>query len=1780
MENQKSISDEKTLISTDFCKISAIQHILNGTPEFCNFYLSYLPSEESLNIIQSLFVSDPPNIFKTSKNIPTAQHYRWMLSCFISQLVSLIPNHKKFILPSYYFNVEKRIQLSLHNTKTANSINKLVSNPLIRTSNDLQVKLAKLLLSLYNENRPLFDWILEYKEVNKYIKNISLPTLYSQFNFQCFELYPVEIKTEDNYNLFNDTEISKMIFFFKEKEEIETFFQIPSVLFDAKPIVSFQNSYFKDHPFPFQYPFMQVSEEEEENKCIFSLLHTSISMKIFFVDIVKKDFSKVLAKNSEDLQEMQESSQQMKNIMKCNEVRLKETVNNGSFLNEMQSWTFLSLFPDILKSYPFIYDQIECVSFVSDSIVTNLFERLKNDRILFNSIFEWTGKSVKTDHFLMKSLPIEILDNLANLDSDTIETLVGEKPLFCLSDDAKNTDCDFLNGYFAISNALKAISVDQDFDQIQPIAEEIGFCIEKINSNDKKNSIITDIFSLLFLTKDDKFVFQTLPMQTILQVLLTNSNEQLLPYLNNGLIQIQLFERTSSNLNVQSNLNSLSNLFISSKTKLLYALAGKNTVFAENLAKTSQENQKFYNCYITVTHFTKKEDVDLNEDGQNLSSEFDLNKKPIEEIEEVAFSIEGQSCLFDRIQKESQIPEVKKLTEICDYHKPFKIFKTLSKIKLNFLKEKLKHENNSEWKIPSFVVSSSSSCEDEKKASNSQQIFFNNQNELKNINLLKGFFDYLDLLIPTLLSPGQTIDSILNKSVDEVLDEFLSKEEFEKAEKLSETMKVDIKKKVLSSLKYQQKCYEHYCEGSKPTLTILAVLGNWKEYFEKLNPDKSSQKVLRNLLSDTNNENHENLRKFIFNDQNLIHSKSENISDEIEFNDNFYQKGFTVTDQVLNEVFERDDKELFIELCYRSTTSQIEKVFNGHLNNESIEKLYEMTEVCPVSFELRKKYRLLLDLHLKYSFSISNISQAFSDLLADMKYFDAQKIYNCFSENSEEFDQIVRQTLQNSKDGVNKADIGIITVVPHMKDEILQFFKKMKVEEQELMFQEMTPSNWIYMNDFKETVEANIYNDPIGAIEVLKEFNSLNCDQIIIEFLNQTVILNDDILNQAVIQKEDFLPIAKINFLRQECNRFLVVMRDPSLMYQFVSSNLVDILLSITVDSKDKETYLNFYMHRMIDFLNSKMVTQTTEDKKILSLFHLCSQYLFMKYEFVYFLNDIEKVINFCVDRGLYSIAKEVSEAFSIDLTEKAFEVYLKGFRFYIYGENPPLPFSLKLNALSEKVKFELQQKCSLQFAFFASNKSEFNGSLIKGILASIDDNKLANVTESILTSSMPYFYTVKDNDTFALNEKRREVFEFFTKESDIETAMKFYVNDIDKGFLILEKLNDNLADQISSENEIKRGFITLYIQSISFSKMNIFMRCFREADPCHTKYAPFLVSMDNECDASEYPFLKLSISQIIGDYITTARTSLDIYTFRPELAYLDIAESSLIELKNSLIDKSDSQILTLNSPQPEMHSKNNSESLTVDENLTLNSSSSSLSSSSRFTRVNSILSNIERTLKKISLQRQFVVFCFERNLAGFESLNLFCGDAAVGSIVTLLFKNSEFHLALDILNTLNLPENGFEEYRIEPCQNRNLSEKVSWFNLEKSQEIEKFLSRAAFSLANDGFDAISKLLFSLQKNLKNEELFEKIMYAFIRQFEMPPFNETGWIKKIALGIIKNVEFKARILIEIGEYDIAADIAIDKKNKLEHLIPLIAHLSFWRSNMNTYYKCQKALESM
>lgn len=169
--------------------------------------------------------------------------------------------------------------------------------------------------------------------------------------------------------------------------------------------------------------------------------------------------------------------------------------------------------------------------------------------------------------------------------------------------------------------------------------------------------------------------------------------------------------------------------------------------------------------------------IEVDEESQSSSSLFE--KRPLNEVEEVALSIEGQGQLFDRINKETNVKEIKELTSKFDYKKPFRVIKTFSKKKFAFLKEKLENKNETKWKTPSFLILS----KEEKLESNDQQIIFTDPTKLNKIKLMKGFFDYLDLLIPTLLSPGQTIETVLNKNVDEILDEFLTKEEFEKSRK-------------------------------------------------------------------------------------------------------------------------------------------------------------------------------------------------------------------------------------------------------------------------------------------------------------------------------------------------------------------------------------------------------------------------------------------------------------------------------------------------------------------------------------------------------------------------------------------------------------------------------------------------------------------------------------------------------------------------------------------------------------------------------------------------------------------------------------------------------------------------------------------------------------------------------------------------------------------------------------------------------------------------------------
>ena len=1596
-------------LPTEFCRSEIVRHICYGDEEIALVFLRFLGSEKSVKIVQSFSEKDPPPIFKPSKILPTIYHYYWAVEVFA----------KHYSLGDFYhypLNVRQRITFSSVSNKTTAAILKMLANPSLKISKDNQMKLATQLIKLFHENRPLFEWIIA--DLYSIFDNVPTSKLFSTFNYTGLIFR----------KSFDDVNFNELHFFFNDNIEVEMFFQFPSIIIDGRPINFYQNSVYKAHPYPDPGTMTEY----------LSLIHSTFFEEKFYVDLVRDAI-----KNSKNKNEM---------------------VIRASFLQNMQSWTFLSLYPDIIEKYHFYAEEIESVSFICNNIITDLLFRLKNDLKLFNFLKLYTGSFTKSTDFVNVSLPFKLIHNLKGMNASSLIEQIKE-PLFCLSDKDRLIDSDFILCYYAMMNVMKALTI-LHFEELEPIVAEIENCLDKINNKLTRDALTKDIFSLLFIQvgneNNKSFLCKPLSAQALLTILIsscTDNESEILEYLQSGLTQIQLAQQL---LDIDK--FTLKDILISTKSQLLNALIENNTTVAEHLSKFSKSNKTLFICFKTISSLKNK--LDHNNSIQNL----DIEEKTIEEIQEISLAIPGQYDLLDKVKEQSPNNEVKELaTNLTknenSYKKPFKLFKILSKQKLEKLFPKIYNFDSNEWEVPSFP-----------------------SNEIKTVSktdtvlkLFKGFLLYLDLFIPPLLHDGLSIKDILVKSAGELVDELVMKGDFKRAEVIAEKMNIDIQRNVISSLNYTRKCYERYSENSVPVLATVAVFSKWKDF-----ANETQSPIIRNLiLADETkrklfinysmyyDDNYKEKTAFASNtklecNKILKPDHFNTLDEEIEFNDFFFESGFEVTESILSNMIENGNYDQFVNLSFRCKSSDlIEKVIDDHVSDQNLIEFCDLVQQCPVSLLFYQKYKFMRELKLNqdkstsFEFSLNNIDQIFDKLIENKNYILSSKFYKLFSKYRPSFDHSIMTRLGDS-------DIGISCISENLKPQIIEHFNQIKLRTLTQIFQQSIPSSWTFHGSIQNTFEENM-NDTNSVLLLLNKFNQINCDQVIIKYLSKIILQNVQISS-----------IDKIFKLHQMTLTFLPVIREIANIYKFILSSLVEILLNIKISTNENEMNFNHYFDRIILYIqNNKYMKKigffqdnsTIKYKtKIKYLHKFSNQFFFIKFGYYYSLNETEKLIKLCTFHGYHEIAKGLADAFNYDFSEYSYNHYLDQFKLGIFNEEPVYT----LSRMKNPYKFTLE----------AQTYSECNHFLIQK-LSSFDKTEINQDIQDILYPSQQKYITDLLQKTMIISSEQKKATLYFLKNfSDIKTAMRVYSTEFDSAFDILENERD-------FENK-KRGFLSLFKAAISSTKFNRFVTSLQKYDSNHNKYGSLLRPLYESLDEQNAPYLTMSVAQIIGDNSKAANVALSIYSKRPQLSLLDFAQSLLLESSN-------------------------------------------------------VTPEIRTTLKKIDLQRRFVVFCTEKKLNGFDSLNLFSHYLSFEAIVTLLFKQNEFLLSLEVL---------------EMCDEQNY---------------KTIISKAAFAIANDGFQSVQMFVHNLQ-NCATEESFEKIMYVFLNRLILSPFNEIEWVSKIANEMIHNELFKAKLQLEYGFIENAANTSIS--NNFVDLVPLIAKYAFYHSNMNVFLRCMKYLESL
>ena len=202
---------------------------------------------------------------------------------------------------------------------------------------------------------------------------------------------------------------------------------------------------------------------------------------------------------------------------------LRKVVNT---IQSLKPWVFLVDYESIAPDEEFVVEVLP--NYECDEWPFRMDERIKNDIALKKFV-----RQVGSDWNAEESLPRALQEAIDQVDLHNINFLSDNKFL-CFSEEDRDQDFGFIFTYRALSSVMGLLQ-GCDIDE-----EVLQFCIHKCRD---MVGLVIDIFSLIFLQKDNKFVFSVGDAVKILTALLPfHKEDERLKYIAVAFAKVQKME--------------------------------------------------------------------------------------------------------------------------------------------------------------------------------------------------------------------------------------------------------------------------------------------------------------------------------------------------------------------------------------------------------------------------------------------------------------------------------------------------------------------------------------------------------------------------------------------------------------------------------------------------------------------------------------------------------------------------------------------------------------------------------------------------------------------------------------------------------------------------------------------------------------------------------------------------------------------------------------------------------------------------------------------------------------------------------------------------------------------------------------------------------------------------------------------------------------------------------------------------------------------------------------
>lgn len=963
-------------LTDSICEMMAVRHLLFFSPETARLYLGALNERSASLILESLMKSKPPFLIPPPQSDLTVSNFHWECFCVDRWLNS------EAAADFSPFQLYKGV---LRGQRTWSSLLKILDD----ASNVFgQYKDAETVLSVFNECPALY-----YALESKLFPSVSScgSKLFKQYSFPALNVSNVPADEIEFANI----------------DDVMEFFSVPAVYYREDFAVKVQNNFFMKNRFP-NVSFVGGGS------VLASIFNTAAASQVHLVDVVTREAIKEF-----------ENGDAEKGIE-----RLK-------LFPELVNYAVFAVLHRKLNDLTWVNQVLPRVLASKITLVADLAKRIDNDVSFLVKVKQLTGSITSSQDLEDYSIARLLLPVLKS-DNYQVFDEVRETPMLTVSDVDRIFDCDFANAFHLISCVLDLASEKQQNLDLK--IEHIRSRLELMTRKPGWEGFFVDIFSLLFLKRNDKYVFNIECVEQIVLVLSTHVGDRVPGFeeiLRDALQRVQILKILASD-------DSLEIMFSSPENLFLEAVAKNEIGVAERIAATRPECQKL------ITAMKEIKNYEATKSWQGASTRG---------IDEIAL------CHVNT----NEMPVSESIRKIIDN----RLTSPLDLVQID--------------NVQSYVV----------KLTKTSSVNWPPTERLDNAPIFNGFFEYLDSIFPILLNSkiGTTLADALSHKPWTLVSLLIKVGDIGAAKKIGAIFGVDI---VESLILYGNANDTWEAIAKYPVVRVAQGIMSQSDTegdsdvvrrFKKLS-DQEQFKII------SSRENQESSTRHNLVLSGVDHIDSSQVADLIADSDFRYEGGLsqrTCSDLLEKLLVEKPmQKDIVIDLAYRSDMSVLDDLLERVMSFADLESLYEVC--CEVNFSFAEKLNVLRKIR-DMGINPFPLKQAFQELVSRSYYEEATEFAIFFRYVIDAKNVLRNEALKLIKN--NESIRPVLDVIPKLRKEILESLPgKYRTHTQQEFF-DSVPEEWVRHETEDGTLWRN-HHDTENVRMLLERFPQITIDKEIL----------------------------------------------------------------------------------------------------------------------------------------------------------------------------------------------------------------------------------------------------------------------------------------------------------------------------------------------------------------------------------------------------------------------------------------------------------------------------------------------------------------------------------------------------------------------------------------------------------------------------------------------------------------------------------------------------------